>query len=99
MDMSGAHEDDLPIAVQRRLQDYETSFRRLTDFYLRERLKALGKTKPDEEDLKASVAKTSATLMAKSSGKLSPATSDIASALADIEAGKFVTPENFLNAD
>jgi hypothetical protein len=97
--MTSAHEDELPLAVRQRLQDYEQWFRRLTDFYLRARLKALGKTQPDEEDLKASVAKTSATLMAKASGKLSPAASDLSAALAEIEAGNFLTAESFLHAN
>jgi hypothetical protein len=96
--MTLPNENELPFAVKRRLRDYEEWFRLLTDFYLRARLKALVKVEPDEDDLRASVAKASATLMAKATGKLPPASTDVAAALAEIEAGTFVTAENFLNA-
>lgn len=96
--MSSVYGDELPFAVQRRLRDYEEWFRLLADFYLRSRLKALGKNTPDEDDLSASVAKASATLMAKATGKLPPAPSDIATLLAEIEAGNFVTAESFVDA-
>jgi len=95
--MTGTPGENLPFAVKRRLRDYEEWFRLLTDFYLRARLKALGKTTADEADLSASVAKASATLMAKATGKLPRPNSDVAAALAEIQAGTFVTAESFLH--
>ena len=89
---------DLPFAAQRRLRDYEEWFRQLADFYLRTRLRVLGTTTPDENDLRASVAKASASLMARSAGEMPPAAADMAAHLAEIEAGNFETPEAFLNA-
>lgn len=90
--------NDLPFAAKRRLRDYEEWFRQLADFYLRARLRALGKTTPDENDLRASVAKASASLMAKSADDTPPSTADMAAHLAEIEAGNFDTSEAFLDA-
>lgn len=88
---------EVPFAIQPRLRDYEEWFRLLADFYLCARLKALSKNTPDVNDLSASGAKASATLMAKATGKLPPAPSDVATILAEIEAGNFVTAESFVD--